>query len=378
MIDVVIRTLQHRPGRTATSVLAISVSIALVLFFEGFRAGLYQSVRTLPESLPATFVAMQAGVSNILGARSVLPRSARAEIQAIPGVRVAHPLGGAPIIYEKDGVRSPLYVLAYDTAGGPGTIVAGRAIAAPNEIVVDETLARRYALRPDDTLEFFGHRFQIAGLSSRTATMFGAYVYVPFDDMVDLYLAGDLPEDLASSALSFLLVEVDPLAELREVRAAIEARVPSVDVFTPAELGDNDVRRARRFMDPPLSVLIAVAWIVALLVVALTLYASVVARLQDFGVMKALGTRDRTLGALVMAETVAVTIPALLLAFVWAFGLQAMFEATLREYPVAPFRADILVRTVLATIVLACGGAVAPVARAARIDPATVFARQSC
>ena len=117
MIDVLIRSLRHRPGRTVTSVLAISVSIALVLLFEGFRAGLYQSVRTVPESLPATFVAMQAGVSNVLGARSVLPSSARAEIEAIPGVRVAHPLGGAPIIYAKGDVRSPVYVLAYDTAG---------------------------------------------------------------------------------------------------------------------------------------------------------------------------------------------------------------------------------------------------------------------
>jgi hypothetical protein len=99
------RNLLHEPGRTALSTLAVAAAITLVLVFEGFRVGLYHQVRAFPEGMPADLIATQAGVSNILGARSVLPQSARADVQAVPGVKAAHPLGGTPIIYTK-GTRS--------------------------------------------------------------------------------------------------------------------------------------------------------------------------------------------------------------------------------------------------------------------------------
>ena len=70
------RRLLREPGRALLSVLAVSSAIALVLVFEGFRTGLYQEIRAFPGAMPADLIAMQPGVSNLLGARSVLPVSA--------------------------------------------------------------------------------------------------------------------------------------------------------------------------------------------------------------------------------------------------------------------------------------------------------------
>ena len=53
--------------------LAVASAIARVLAFEGFRTGLYQEIRAFPEALPTDLIAMQPGVSNLLGAPSVLP-----------------------------------------------------------------------------------------------------------------------------------------------------------------------------------------------------------------------------------------------------------------------------------------------------------------
>jgi len=93
--------------RTTLSVAAVGAAVALVLVFQGFRAGLYAQARAFPEGLPADLVATQAGVSGILGSRSVLPQSARAEIEAVPGVRAAHPLAGMPAIYSRGTESSP-------------------------------------------------------------------------------------------------------------------------------------------------------------------------------------------------------------------------------------------------------------------------------
>src|SRR4029450_11271946 len=99
VLDAPARKLLHGPGRPRLSILSVASAIALVLVFEGFRTGLYREIRDFPAEMPADLIAMQAGVSNLLGARSVLPRRARAEVEAVPGVKVAHPLGGIPLIY---------------------------------------------------------------------------------------------------------------------------------------------------------------------------------------------------------------------------------------------------------------------------------------
>jgi hypothetical protein len=116
-----------------------------------------------------------------------------------------------PVIFSRGDQSSPIYVVAYDTAGGPRHLVSGRGIAEKDEIVVDAALARKYGFAPGDSVEFLGHTFKIAGLSADGTNFFNPYVFARLEDVVDLYLAGDLPEELATNAaLSFLLVDLEP------------------------------------------------------------------------------------------------------------------------------------------------------------------------
>ena len=55
----------------------------------------------------------------------MLPQLARPAVEDVAGGRVAHPLTGLPIIYGRDGRRTPIFVFVYDTAGGPAAIAEG-------------------------------------------------------------------------------------------------------------------------------------------------------------------------------------------------------------------------------------------------------------
>jgi predicted lysophospholipase L1 biosynthesis ABC-type transport system permease subunit len=358
----------------ALSILVVAAAIALVLVFEGFRVGLYAQVRSFPQGLPADLVAAQRGVSNILGARSVLPQSARAEVETVRGVKAAHPLGGMPVIYSRGDESSPIYVVAYDTAGGPRHLVTGHGIAEKDEIVVDAALARKYGFTPGEGVEFLGHTFKIAGLSADGTNFFDPYVFARLEDVVDLYLAGDLPEEVATNAaLSFLLIELEPGADRDAVRAEIERKVPSVNVFTPAELGANDVRRAQGFMGPPLNLLVVIAYVVGILLVALTLYASVLARMREFGIMKAIGTPGVRLAGAVTGEALVVSMLALAIGTSIAVGLAHLIRWAMPLYLVDPLELHVLARTTIGTGIMACLGALLPIHRVAAVDPSSVF-----
>lgn len=376
MVRAVYRTLRREGVRAILTLLAVSAAIAIILVFEGFRAGLYREVRAFPETMPADLIATQAGVSNILGTRSVLPATARREVEAVPGVKAAHPLGGLPVVYAEGERTVPVYVLAYDTAGAPRDLVAGRSIMQTGEIVVDALLARRLGLHPGDGVEFLGYRFSIAGLAAGTSNPFNPYVFVRLIDLVDLYMAGDLPGDLPlDAALSFLLIELEPGANREAVRREIERQVESVDVFTPAEIGEHDVRRARGFMDPPLGLLVVVAYVGGILVVGLTLYASVLGRMREFGVMKALGASVARLAREVLVQALLVTGSGFGVAIILAAVLAMVVAWVAPQYPVEPLQIAVRVRTALATIVMACLGALAPVLRVVDVEPGVVFAQ---
>jgi putative ABC transport system permease protein len=361
-------------ARTVGSIVTVAAAVALVLIFEGFRIGLYEQVRVFPAQLPADLVATQAGVSNVLGARSVLPQSTRADVEAVRGVRVAHPLGGAPVVYSRGGERSPIYVVAYDTAGGPRRLTAGHPISAKDEIVVDAALAAKYGFVPDDEVEFLGHDFRIAALSADGSNFFGPYVFIRMEDLVDLYLSGDLPEQLAiDAALSFLLVELEPGADVDGVRRAIESAVPAVDVFTPADLAVNDVQRAQTFMGPPLNLLVSVAYVVGVLLVGVTTYASVLARMREFGIMRAVGASSRWLSGQVLREALVVALGALVAGSAVALGVARLFGWLMPMYSVHPTDGTLLARTAVGVGLMACLGAVLPIRSTAAVDPASVF-----
>jgi putative ABC transport system permease protein len=370
------RTVMHERSRVILSTLTVGAAVGLVLVFEGFRVGLYAQVRAFPAELPADLVAIQAGVSNVLGARSVLPQSARAAVEAVAGVKVAHPLGGLPLIYTRGERRSPVYVVAYDSAGGPRHLVAGHQITAPDQIVADVALARQYGLGPGDGVDFLGHGFTIAGLSGDGTNFFNPYVFVRLEDMIDLFLAGDLPEDVATgAALSFLLIELEPGSDRAAVRADIERKVASVDVFTPAELAANDVRRAQGFMGPPLDLLVAIAYIIAVLVVALTLYGAVLARLREFAIMKAIGARAGWLGRRVLVDALVTSAIAFPVGIVLAAGFARLVGMGMPMYRVQPLDILVLLRTAVAMTATACLGGWLPIRMVADVDPALVFRR---
>ena len=353
--------------------LAIGAALSLTLLFEGFRLGLDWQMAAPASALAVPLVALEAGARHFVGLRSDLPQAARTEVESVVGVREAHPLVVVPVIFERDGNRTPLQLLAYDSAGEP-RLAAGRPIDGPHQIVLDERLADRYRLRIGDPIELLERDLRVVGLSRGTDVSFAPFAFVKYDELLDLYLETDVPGALGGAPLlSFLLLELEPGAQAAAVRAAIESQVADADVYTPAELAAEDVRFGRQLFGPVLDLLVAMGWIAAVLAVGLIMAAAVVDRHRELGIAKALGAAPVTLAAAVLIEAVLVSLLAFAPGLLLALGAAAAVERIEPLYRVIAWDPVVLARGGVAALMAALAGALMPLRRLAAVDPGVVF-----
>lgn len=374
MLRFVIRQLQLDPLRTMLTGLALAAVIAVILILEGFLEGIVAQSRDAVLNRGADLIVTQAGVKNLTLARSILPQSARSEVEAIEGVRVASPLTGIPVIYVQGDERAALLLFVYDTGGGPASLVAGEDITTPRGIIVDRSFAERFGLSVGDSLVISDFEFTISGITQGAAAYFSSFGFVRFDDLIDFYFESDLAEDISTfPLLSFLLVDLEPGADREAVAAEIESNVPSADVYTPEALAAQDEALGRSLMGPIIAFLIAAGYVSGALVTGIIMFASVDARRREFGVIKALGYPNRFLAMAVVSEALILVCVALPIGLLLARVIAAAIEAGLPLYRVPVMEPWPMARTAAASLVFAVLGALMPVRLIGRLDPSLVF-----
>jgi len=374
MLRLVVRQLTNDRSRTALTVLAIAAVIAILLVLEGFRVGVYAQLRKGVLDRGGDLIVTQAGIANMIGARSSLPQLTRLAVEDVDGVREAHPLTGLPIIYNRDGRRTPVFLFVYDDLGGPAKVVEGQPVSGPRDLVIDRSLAETYGLSPGEVFEVSDFAFTVAGIAADSSALFTAFGFISYDGLIDFYLDSDMVADITTfPLLSFLLVDVEPGASAAAVAERIETAIPDADVFLPAELAQRDVELGESFVGPVLGVLLLLTYVVGVLVVGLFMFSAVDARRRALGVIRALGVTTPALAGSILAEAAVVTLLAIPIGMAMAWALAEAIHALAPLYLTLPLERALVLRTAAGSLVFALVGALMPVRMVARLDPAIAF-----
>jgi putative ABC transport system permease protein len=375
VLKLVQRQLIHDPWRSLLTALAIAAVVAVILVLEGFNQGLLRQMRDAVLDRGADLIVTQAGVSNLLAARSILPQFARQEVEAVPGVAVAHPLTGIPVIYEQRGRSTPIFMLVYDTHGGPAHMASGHAPQQPRELVVDRSVAVKYNLRPGDPFVVSGFEFRISGVARGASAFFTAFAFARYDDLIDFYFESDMAADItAFPLLSFLLVELETGIDRETAATRIDAAVPEGDVFLPEVLAAEDQALGRTLFGPILRLMITVAYVIGLLVMAIIMFAAVNARRSQLGVLKALGFSNGFLAGAVVVEALCLVLIAVPLGVALAGIIAWGIETLVPMYVILPAEHIPVLRTLAASLGFTVLGSLVPVRLVSRLDPGMVFA----
>lgn len=370
ILQLVIKKARAEPAQFIFVIIAIASVIALVLVLEGFRQGIYQQIRQIIMSRGADVIVAQAGVSNMVASRSILPQLSRQAVERIDGVVEAHPMTSLPAIYDKDGRQTPVFVLVYDTLGGPAELEAGRQLAQNREIVIDRSLAVIYELLPGDDFVLNDFSFTVVGISKDTAAFFTPFAFTNYDDLIDLYFESDIVGDLSTlPLLSFLLVEIEAGRDASRIAAEIDKRVPEVDAYLPDAIAANDVAMSRSMLGQVFQLMIVIAYLIGVLVIGLIMFSSVQKRKYELAVFKAIGFSFSRLAQSVIAESLLLTLLALPLAAVFAYVLSLLIQEAAPVYLILTTEDGPMIRTLIASLVFSILGSLMSFRMIARLEP---------
>ncbi len=368
------RQMMYERGRTLFVCVAIAATLAVVLLLEGFQQGLFTQLRQVVLKRGADLIVTQAGVSNFIASRSNLRQLSRIEVEAVDGVREAHPMTLLPVIYDNHGRKTPIFFVVYDTVGGPSPIVKGTSIRAQNQIVIDKSLADLHGLTIGSAFVVADYEFSVTGITRDAAAMFTPFAFITYDDLIDFYFNSDLVGDISNLALlSFLLVDLDSGADARRVAMKINAAVPDVDVFRPAALAENDAALGKTLFGPVMNALISISYLICLLVISIIMFAAVNSRRRSFGVLKALGFSQVKLAVGMLLEVLILTSVAFPLAVIIALAIARLIEVNEPLYLLSVMQPLPFLRTVIAGFLVAIVGALLPIHLISGLDPMTVF-----
>lgn len=361
------RNLTHDRSRLVLSVLGVGLSIMLVLLLAGFESGLYRQLAGYLERTPGSLVVAQAGVTESLAVTSLLPPGALKRIEETDGVERVIPVASQFVILDLHERKQPAYLVGYQPllGGGPWRLAEGREPAADDEVVVDAVLAARHKLGVGDDFELMDRRLRVVGLSSETSSWMTSFVFIRASAAAALLRA---PE-----AASFVFVTpADGVDE--EALGARLASIPGVEVTRKADVVDNDRALMASIFAGPLRLMTGIAFVVGTLVVALILYTATIERRREYGVLKAIGGRNRLLYRLTATQALVVAGGGALAGVALTVAAAQLVMALRPEFLITVEAASVAFALAVG-LAMALVGALVPARVVAGLAPAEVFRR---
>lgn len=341
-------------------VLGVGLALMLVLLLDGLWQGVQRQASAYPNEVGADLFVTQPGIRDFLGETSSIPRSTVATVRATPGVEWADPVRGQFVVFDLHATKVAAYVIGSEPGGhgGPWTMASGRVARDDDEIVVDEALARRHGLGLDDHLGIGAVTLRIVGLADASAPMTG-FVFMTHDTADALFRTPD--------TTSFVLVGTSrPDIMTRRLESQ------GLSVLSRDAVAANDRRLYTEIFGSPLKVMVTVAFVTGALVVALSVYASVMARRREFGIVKAIGASGWTIAGMVLRQTLALAVIGLVVGTGLFLGARAVLASLRPQFSVV-LTAPGFARALGAALLMGLIAAVVPARRVAAADPATVY-----
>jgi len=360
------RNLFQQKFRLALSIGGVTLAMMLIVLLNGFLAGIYVQVTAYLENTPADLIVAQDGVTNLLSATSLLPPNTEDLTRGVPGVDQLIPIVSQFIIMDIHDEKVVAYMIGYDpeAGGGPWMLKAGHPPEDDDEVVLDWVIAETHGFDLGDTIEILDEDFTVVGLSDGTNSWMTSFFFIEKRAAERLLLAPD--------STSFLLLTLEPDADLISVETRLRRRLRDVEILPAAVVKQNDLDLLVQIFAIPLQMMVAIAFAVGAAILGMIIYTATVERVREYGVLKAVGAKNHHLYWLVAQQGLftALVGAGLGIGLAWAVGQWVM--AVSPEFLVI-LQADSTLTILLTGLVMGLLAALLPARYVGGLDPARVF-----
>jgi putative ABC transport system permease protein len=351
----------HRKTRTVVSVLAVAMEVATVMILVGLADGTLNDIADRLANVGADVLFQPPDASLILGATSaVMPVKYVDIMKTLPDVKDVTPVLNWHVSKINGQTKAVnLWAVDYpsfERIGGGLSIVEGRPLSRPDDLVMDTILAASTGVRVGDVLPMLNRQFTVAGICRAGA---GGRLYARLEDIQEAIGA--------PQKASFFLVKGHDSRRADELARALEEKFKGHKITPMAQVSqlmqDNTVG-LQEFKE----VLTTMAVVVSFLVVLLVMYTAIMERTREIGILRAIGASQAKVVELVVTESMLICC----VGVVAGIGLAVFGQASIQS--VFPTQVVKLTRE-WAGIAVALGmfggllGSFYPAVRAARLDP---------
>lgn len=346
MLRVTLRDLQWRRRRFVIAIVGTSLVFAMTLVLTGLSNGFRVEAHDTVDSLGFDGYLVKSGPAGPFIGSPPFPQTEVANAARLPGVTAAVPLVyTATTVPDGDSSRNVNVFGAPPDGPGMPAIVTGRAPSNPDEAAVSSTLGSKVG----DNLEIGSRATRIVGIVTDSTALAGQpNVFLTVDGAQRMGYGGQ------------------PIVTSIGIRGT-PAQVPAGYRVIDRAGAVADLLRPMTAAISAITMIAALLWLVAALIVGSVIYLSALERTRDFAVLKAVGVSTRSVLAGLCLQAVIVAVVAAALGGVLSLVLVPVFPMRV----VVPTSAFLLLPVVGVVIGLLASGA--GMRRAVTIDPALAF-----
>jgi len=365
MNKMVVANLVHRPIRSLISIVAIALEVTLILLIVGLSYGIMNDSKNRTAGIGFDVIVQPPG-SSFFQAISGAPVSVKVAdvLRGMPHVKVVSPVvwqiatsGGLEVI---DGID----LTSFQALSGPFTYLKGGPFRGPDDVLVDDFIARQRHVKVGDTMEILNQPFSVCGIVENGR---GARKFVPMATMQDLIGA--------QGKASVFYLKLDEPSNAEAVVAAVKNQ-PGMEKYT--------VRSMQEYLSmmtpsnlpgfrPFIGVVIGVSLVIGFLVIFQSMYTAVMERTREIGILKSMGASKFYIINVILRETVVLAFAGI------AVGVAVSLAARMgiqQRWPLVHIDQSgvWMLRATLIAIVGATLGAIYPAYKAAQKDPIDALA----
>jgi putative ABC transport system permease protein len=362
---MVLSNLLHRPIRTAVSILAVAIEVAMVLLVVGLTSGMLNDQAKRVEGVGADVMVQPPNSSYFLAMTSApMP----IKIGDLIAERVPHVLYVAPtlLIFSSTNGLNLIYGIdlkTFDEVSGGFVYHSGGPFTGPYDIMVDDWFAKAHHVKVGDSLNFLNHDFHVCAIVEHGK---GARLFIPLTTAQDL--SG------AQNKASIFWVKCTDPGYTESVIHGISSMLHDYRILSVHEymslMTSNNLPALNAFI----TAMISVAVTIGFLVIFLSMYTTITERTREIGILKSLGASKAYVVELILRESVVICI----LGTIAGFGLTLLgrrlmvgaFPTLTIEFPSFEWGLWASLLALGASLV----GAFYPAFRAARLDPVDALA----
>lgn len=366
MTYLAFHNLWQQKFRLGLSVVGVALAMMLIILLNGFLRGIYTQVTAYLDNTSAQLVIAQDGVTNLLSATSILPAETEDRVRGIPGVARVTSIISRFIIFDLHDEKVVAYMVGYEPkqGGGPWQMKDGRFPESADEVVLDWIMAANHDLAIGDTLEILDETFTIVGLSDGTNSWMASFFFVKKRDAERLLLA--------PGATSFVLLTLEPDADDTAVIERLNRRLRDVEIVSVQTMRQNDIDVLVKVFAAPLQLMVSIAFAVGTAILGMVIYTATVERTQEYGVLKAVGAKNRHLYGLVTQQGLVTAVLGSLLGIGLAVLAARLIMDNSPKFLIVLEPRSILFIS-LSGLLMGILAALLPARLVARLDPAQVF-----